>query len=1159
MKNSKYLLTLILCFVCAAAFAQQKRISGNVWSKGDGAIMMANVCEMDKNGRIVSATQTDMSGNFSLTIKNPANKLQVSYIGYQKKIIPTIGAQSTFKIELIDNNTFQEAKVTSLRKTKSNGLVIPEREMTTATQTLDMDNMQGLSFETAGEALQGQIAGLDIVANSGNLGAGTSMRLRGTSSINGNQEPLIVVDGYILENSETKDLDLNNMDNEEQFANLLQVNPDDIKSIEVLKDGASAAKWGSRGANGVIEITTRRGARGKTKVNFNYKFSGSWQPQGMKMLDGDGYTMMLKEAYFNPHQSPVSSNIFEIQYDKEGHPANYGNFSQNTDWVKAVTQFGQTHNYSVNISGGGEKATFRVSGSYDHSTGTIIKQSLDRLTTRLALDYYVSDRITFKSNFALTYTKNNKNYDDGILGRAYNAMPNMSIYRMEYDNSGAIPTWNNTGEYFLMPKAAKTEGMVGNLDGLSSYYLGDMVSNGNPVAIANLGKRTQSTYNITPQFDLEYKLLGKEDDEWQLNYTGAVQMSANTETTNRYYPSQLSYNDWSAGDANTTSNFEYKSFSFTTRHQLVLRPHFENEDHSLQVLGQFEAGSNNSTSQNLSSIGVGGGITDPTVNSYLNQLSTGTGLGHKASFMGTAHYSFRSKYSVDVTLRADGSTRFGKGKKWGLFRSISGRWCISDENFFKPLRSVVSMLAVRPGYAVVGNPVPSEGLIYNMYGNMGSYLGLQGIYPTNLRLTEIRWEKAEKWNIGGNLNLFDDLIKINFNYYDHKTTDLIMNSVAIPTTTGYGGLSYANLGELENKGWDLDISTRPILKVGKFSAVFRANFAQNLNSINEMDASVLSAMNSDFDYQNANSDQKNAIMKRVQIGNALGGIYGFHFKGVYVFDYDHNGYFEERTGKNNYTDAQGNRFTAKEVMDNPDKFPEIKGINKYNAAPVARDASGNVIYDKSGNPLPMIYNYGGINYQFSGGDVVYEDINHDGQINELDIQYLGSSNPKFNGGFGVDLNYGRWSLKTNFNFRVGNKIINQARMNAENMRSNKNQSAAVNWRWRKNGQVTEIPRAMSTKVRDGASYNALVSDRYVESGDYLRFQYLQLGYSMDPKLIKKAGFSSVRFTASVNNLFVWSKYTGTDPDHSQSGYSPCVDNNQTPRSKSFTAGVTFGF
>ena len=224
---------------------------------------------------------------------------------------------------------------------------------------------------------------------------------------------------------------------------------------------------------------------------------------------------------------------------------------------------------------------------------------------------------------------------------------------------------------------------------------------------------------------------------------------------------------------------------------------------------------------------------------------------------------------------------------------------------------------------------------------------------------------------------------------------------------------------------------------------------------------------------------------------------------------------------------------------------------------MARDAQGNVIYDKAGNPVRMIFNYGGANYAFDGGDVCYEDINHDGQINELDICYLGTSNPKVNGGFGIDLTYGRWTLKTNFNFRIGNKILNMAKMYAEDMRTNVNQMASVAWRWRKNGDVTDIPRAKNAEA--GESYNALISDRYVEPGDFLRFQYFQLGYSVDPKKLKKIRLSTLRISASGNNIFCFSKYSGVDPEHSQSGYGPCVDNSTTPRSKSFTFSLNFGF
>lgn len=1149
MNNFKYLLTIALCF-CFTAVLAQTRITGHVSSASEGPIVMANVVEKDANNRNVSATQTDANGNFSLAIKSKDNSLQISYIGYTTEVIKKIGEQTVFEIELKDKNTFSEATVTAVRKSQSNGLSIPEREISVAKQSLNMDDMEGLSFETAGEALQGQIAGLDIVANSGNLGSGTSMRLRGVSSINGSQEPLIVVNGYILEDYSKDDLDVENM-NEEKFATLLQVNPEDIQTINVLKDAAATAIWGSRGSNGVIEITTRRGSRGKTRVNFSYRFSGSWQPEGRKMLNGDGYTMMLKEAYFNPTQSDVASNIVELMY-LQNRPAYFGNYNKNTDWVGEVQQFGQTHNVGMNISGGGEKATFRVSASYDHETGTIIKQALDRFTTRLALDYWVSDRIKFSSDFGLTYTKNNKNYYSDLLSRAYKAMPNMSVYRNEYqETEDGVGRYYNTGEYYIMPPAASEAEryvLLANNSGKTSWYLGDMVSNGNPVAIANESWYKQSTYTITPQFSLEYKLLGKEESETQLNYTGEVQMTAFTQSDNAFYPHSLTSSPWYVGGGiDLTSSYEFKSLAFNTRHSLVFKPAFSNDDHALQVLLRFDLGSSNSTQQSISSSGINGGITDPSVPGYLRNSTTGTGKGHSMSGTGSVHYSFGSKYSFDVTLRADGSTKFGSGSKWGVFPGISGRWNISDEKFFEPLHKVITMLAFRPGWGITGNQPWEEGLYFSSYGRGGVYLGETAMQPTNIKLSMLKWEKTKSWNLGFNLSLFD-LVDFDLNIYNKKTTDLLNSGVRIPSSTGFSTLSWANVGEMENEGWELYVNSREIFKVGKFSMKLRFNIAQNINTIADMDASVLASQNKDYDYNNY------TVLKRVQIGNALGGIYGFRTKGVYAFDYDHNGYFVN-DDKNQYylpeLDENGNRI-QNTAANFKKKYP-----NKNYEAPIAYDADGNIIYDKNGNPLPMIFNYGGVNYQFQGGDIMYDDINHDGQIDELDIVYLGGSNPKVNGGFGIDFNYGRWSLKTNFNFRIGNKILNLARLYAEDMRTNKNQSAAVNHRWRKNGQLTTIPRAMNAQA--GASYNALISDRYVEKGDFLRFQYFQLSYSVPAEKLKKWGLSSLRFSASGNNLFFWTKYTGTDPEHSSSGFNPCTDSDETPRSRSFTISINLGF
>ncbi|MCQ2212714.1 MAG: SusC/RagA family TonB-linked outer membrane protein [Bacteroidaceae bacterium] len=1137
MNKIKFIITSIVLFFCvSSAFAQSRRISGTVTDEF-GGVAMANVVERDNNNRIVEACVTDINGNFSMVIKNPKDKLVVSYIG-MKTHTEVIGTTKTkFNIRLQDNSVLQEVVVKAKPKVNSNGMAIPIKEISVTTQTMSMDDVEGLSFAGADEALQGKIAGLDIISNSGNLGAGTSMRLRGVSTFNGSAEPLIVVDGNIFDlPSDAVDIDFNDLSNEEQFATLLSVNTEDIKEIKVLKDASAAAIWGARGANGVLEITTRRGAAGKTSVSFSYKYTGSWTPKGLNMLNGDGYTMMIKEAYFNPKQNTATSDMVELNYDPS-YPIQYYNFNKNTDWVSAVNQYGEKSDYGITLTGGGERATFRVSGNYTHQTGTIIKQALDQFTTRLALDYNVSDRIKFSTNFALAYTDNHRNWDgnsvSSILGKAYNAMPNMSIY--EYDQNGQL-----TGDYFKMLPTNPTVGAGGN-NYYSSYYLSDMKSIGNPVAIANQAFNNQSTYRITPQFNIQYKLLAKDADEGhQLNLNAEVYMDIFNKSENAYYPNSLTSDAWSVG-VNQVTNDEYKSLAFTNREKLIFTPKTNNDIWSLLVMGQFELTSGNSTSQNIVKNGIPTGISSSTAEGYLRNTSSGTGQWRSMAFLGTMHLGFYDgRYVIDGTLRRDGSTMFGKGRKWGTFGAVSGRWNIDQEPFFEKLglTKYISVLALRPSWGVVGRTPTSEYLMYNRYNSSGVYGSgnnvYSAIYPENLRLTDIRWETTKSWNLGANLTILRDLLSFDFNYYKKSTSDLIMFNVGIAGSTGFSGLAQKNVGSVTNEGWELNVSTGKFAKAGKFFMTANFNIAQNINTITAMEASVLANMNKDFTYNNGD------YLQRIQIGNAVGSIYGFRFKGVYRYDYEHSG----------YTD-----LSAKTYGDNTASAAAARGENA--TVPVARDEKGNILFDSKGNPLHMFFNYGGVNYEFKGGDVIYEDINHDGQINELDIVYLGNSNPKVNGGFGFTLNYGPWKLNASFNFRLGNKIANIARLNNESMRGNDNQSQAVAWRWRKNGDITEIPRAMSGRI--GASYNSLASDRFVENGDYLRLQYLQLSYNVPNNIVKSWGLKNLRVNASANNLFCFTKYTGVDPEVSYGSYGVVYDRSKTPRAKSFTISVNLGF
>ena len=1166
-KITKLILLWVIALMALPASAQQRRISGTVSDDID-VIIGAYVVEYDKNNRTVSQTVTDMNGNFTMNIKDPNNTLKISYIGY-KPHIEKIGNKNVWKITLQDNTKVMKVvDVVAKQKAPTTGLEIPAREYSGAVQKFNMEDMEGLAFESVDQALQGQIAGLDIVPNSGNLGSGTTMRLRGISTINGNKQPLIVLNDHIFElPDEYKDENFEDYDNEEQFSTLLSVNPEDIESITVLKDAASTAKWGMKGAAGVIEIKTKRGKRGKTRVNFSYKFTGTWQPKGYNMLDGDGYTMYMKESYYNPYQRPtIEYGLYELDYDRSK-PNIYYNYNKNTDWVQEVKQFGQEHRFSINLTGGGEKATFRISANYDKSKGNIIGQTMDRFTTNTALDYWVSDRIKFSSTIDLGFYTNNKNYGNDILDRAYKAMPNMSVW--EYDSQGYL-----TGNYFnMLPLAANySTASISERpnDGYhTSFYLRDMFRNGNPVARAELAWWKMKQYNLKPQFSIEYKLLGKDDDHYRLDYVGDVELQVFNTSNDKYCPSELKTMPWVWGgdnaayyahkdpmpnERNYVSNEEDKSLQFSTRHDLRFYSAFPNRDHSLSALARFEIVSGSGSSQKMGLWNVPDGITDPTVIALLREASSGTSEWRSQHFFFNTHYSYKSKYNLDASLRIDGSTGFGSGHKYAAFPSVAGRWNISDEKFMDWSKKWLYMLAVRASWGIVGNTGNSGSDQYNKYKTDGYYNGHQVIVPENLSLTDLRWEKVKKFNIGFNLELFNGLINFDGEIYNHKTEDLIMKDLRISSANGFSELKFVNGGVMRNKGWEINFNTGKICKIGKFSMKLRGNLAQNFNEVEEMNPLILENLNGSDTYQPENLKWN----RRVQIGNALGSFYGLHYLGVYRYDYDHNGYTTKSIADYGYAEVGNTGYDAKGNPINTAAAAARRGENA--TCPIAYDADGNMLTNAKGEPLPMYYCYNeGFRKKFSGGDAIYEDINHDGQIDRYDMVYLGNSNPKCNGGFGIQLYYGKFSINAGFNFRLGNMIFNYARMEYESMYNNNNQSYASTWRWRKNGDITEIPRALNNYGTGYKSYNSLMSDRYIEKGDYLRLQYIQISYDFDAKKLKKYGINNMKLFASISNPFVWSRYTGVDPDVSPTGYDCAVDKSKTPRNKSFTCSLNIGF
>lgn len=1105
---------MLLCSV--AAMAQITSVHGTV-SDDFGPLMGAAVCEIDGSGRIIESTVTDMNGNFTMKVKNAKDRLRISFVGLKTQTFKF--DKSTFDVKMESATTLQEVTVKSKRRMQGNSLPIPEREVSFARQSIDAKEFEGLGITSVDEALQGRIAGLDIVANSGNLGAGSTMKLRNSSSLSGltNEQPLIVVDGNVRD-----DLDMSNFDvssaNEEKFSELLNVNTEDIASINVIKDGAGAAIYGSQGGNGVIEIVTKRGAKGKPKLSYTFKLTGKYQPKGIELLNGDDYTMLLKESYFNPQQNDAAGSIPEINYLGIGNWKEANQYDDNTDWRDAVTQVGFLQNHYITISGGGEKALFRISGGFDHETGSVIAQKMNRFSTRVNLDYNVSERIRVQTNFAMTYTKNDMN-SDNLLAIAYKKMPNMSIY--EEDQYG-----NDTETYYNMLQSGIYMG--------SEVFKDDQRKYVNPVASAYLAKNVATNYDLNPELVLNYELLGLDDDHDRLTWKGQVYMRISNRYADKFYPKSLVSTAGYAG-VNTAFNESKKDVSLTTKHTLTYIPAFKNKDHSVLAMARMELSTWSGNGQNTSVQGLpSGGIESAYAGGVNNGLSSWYSEGRSLFFTLSAHYAYKSRYMADVTLRADGTTKFGPDNRWGYFPSLSLRWNVIDEPFMEPLRSWLSMFSIRPSWAYMGVAPNQDYLYTSKYGSASRYYNMSAMTPINLKLLNLKWQKSTKYNLGFDFGFWNDKINLTFEMYNETVSDILMPNFRIPSSTGYASVAYRNDGKMRNTGWEFHINTNKLVKAGKFTMDMNANFSNSKSRILEMDETLLKNKNSTFNFEN------NQIMERVQLMNPNNSIYGFRYKGVYQYQYD--------------------TFKALSQED------QEKFIADGKTAPVALTADGKIIRDGNGDPIRMMFGYSndgsgvnsGAGYKFYGGDAIYEDVNNDGQINALDIVYLGSSLPKLVGGFGFSFNYGAWRLSTQFSYRLGFKIINRSRLTAEAMINNDNQSQAVNYRWRKEGDVTSIPRAMYGAT---TNYNTLISDRFVEDGDYLRMTYAQLSYSLSKKILKNlgVGLNKVSFYVSANNPLIITKYTGVDPDVSAGGTSPAIDNGQTPRAKSYTFGMTVDF
>lgn len=1081
----KFLCT-VACFTMLIGQTQAQTptaitVIGKVTDRSDKlSIPGASVTILDKDNRTVSAAVTDIEGNFAIRVRDKSHRIVVSFIGYKTSKPITIGDRTSINIAMeSDVNLLTEVVVRGVAKVDNGtGMGIAKIRNTSAVATIDAKVLEEMQSASIDQALQGRLPGVDISAISGDPGAGMQIRIRGTSSLNGASDPLIVVDGMPYEITIPDDFNFATSD-DNAYGQLLNIAPADISEITVLKDAAATAVWGSRAANGVLVISTKRGAMGPPTISYNFKGSIAPQTDPIPTLNGDQYTTLLLEEFYNAGRLfSTTENAKQFQYDPND-TYTYYNFSNNTDWNRAITQTGLYHDHSLQISGGGEKARYLTSIGYFGQKGNQIGTDLNRITTRVNLDYSVSERIKFQSDVSYSHVQNNQPYSNSIRNVAYQKMPNQSIY--EYDEYG-----NLSGNLFTPAGTAQ------------GTYSGTY----NPLALASRAINNQLGDNLNTRFNLNYQLIPN-----LVSVIGNVTFYVNNNKTKTFLPQNATGRPFTETVVNSASDADYDQFGLTTKTDLLFTPNL-GDKHQLTGNISFQTYDGRYTIQGLAATNTASSyLQDPSIpgrtnisNSAISTVTQSRSIG----LLAQANYFLLERYVFAASIRADGNSKFGPSNRYGYFPSLSAAWRVGQEKFIQDNFKFINELKLRASWGKSGNAPRGDYTYFNTYNTYDySYLGENGVYSSNLELSDLKWETITQSNLGLDVELFNRKLRVGGEVYKRRTSDLFFSGLQVANYNGFNSLTL-NAGTMDNDGWEASVGYTPI-RNKNWVVDLNFNIAHNQNVIREV--SRLYPRES-----SKGITQNKTFYSFLQEDNPFGSFYGFRSAGVY-----------------------------------PDK-----------ASTIAKDRSGNNIVSPDGDEVYMRFGYPTIDYTFQPGDAMYEDINYDGVIDYKDIVYLGNSNPKFTGGFGTSLNYkARLKLTLFFSLRQGIDLINGTKMNTTDMRSYSNQSTAVLRRWRNEGDVTDIPRAVY-----GAGYNSLGSSRFVEDASFIRLRTATLRYEFAQDFIKKIGLKSFSTYVTAENLFTLTRYTGQDPDVSvrlNNAFSTLIDNSRTPPSQAITLGISTRF
>jgi TonB-linked SusC/RagA family outer membrane protein len=874
MKRFNYIIVAAFLMFAGEAFAQKIVLSGRVTEMTQSGkqepIESANVFVVNKQNRYLSGVIADNNGVYNISV--PTNEtdliIRFSFIGMKTKSVPYTG-QKQLNIVLSGDDHSLADVVVSRKRIERDEMGVSHREQTSATQKINMEELVStVPVSSIEDALQGQLSGVDVVLG-GDPGAKSSIRIRGTNSLTSSSEPLIVIDGIPYSTDISDDFSFATA-NEEDFGSLLNIAPSDISEITVLKDASATAIYGTKGSNGVLLITTKKGSKGRTSFTLSSKFTNKYEPASIPLLNGSQYVAMIQDAIWNTANAKGLSsaatelellyNTYEINYDPTF--KYFDEYNVDTKWLDEVRQDATSSDNNFAISGGGDKATYRFSLGYLKEDGTTIGTSLGRLSSTLNINYDFSQRLRVTSDFSFTQTNKEAPFAN-VRSEALTKMPNKSPYYI--DNS----TGERTSQYF----SRQEDDFQG-----AFYKSDDDYYNFNPVAMAN------ESYNNTTQreekisFNVQYRF------PFSLTYQGYVSMNMRTVQNEKFLPQIATGVLWTSSYANASTYALSDNFSLQTENKLLYSKTF-NEVHSLIATGIVRTAQSQSFSYTSSTSGnASAHLSDPIVGSVVSGINSGLSETRSVSSIAQLVYTYDDRYVFKSTLNVEGNSSMGKANRFGKFPSFGLAWNMEKESFMESL-DWLDEAKIRVGLGWSGDAPDGASLYLGAYESLGSYMNMSAIYPVRIQLDNLKWATSREWDFGFDLGCLDNKLHLTFDYYDKYTYDLLLKNVTVPATTGYSTIKYYNSGEMSNRGFEFRTDYQ-LYKTKDALVSFNFNISRNINNVEKLPDNM-----SEENYTFGNGN----YAVRVVAGNPIGSFYGYRYKGVY-----------QNTDETYATDANGN-------------------------------------------------------------------------------------------------------------------------------------------------------------------------------------------------------------------------------------------------------------